>query len=123
MPSALTHNPEQVQRPNRRRLPRWPLVAALALVVLAGAALIWTALQPSAAELARREAQRQADNLRAELLATPIPGRNPANADFAGNHRRERVDDFTAQVCLHHANAQRNSPPGGRREPKQLDYE
>jgi hypothetical protein len=31
-----------------------------------------------------------------------------------GNHRPERVDDFTAQVCLQHANAQRNSPECGR---------
>src|SRR5258706_11337246 len=34
--------------------------------------------------------------------------RNPANADFAGSHGSGRVDDFTAQVCLDLANAQRN---------------
>jgi hypothetical protein len=34
--------------------------------------------------------------------------RNPADADFGGSHGRKRVDDFTAQVCLDHANSQRN---------------
>src|SRR5258708_464598 len=34
--------------------------------------------------------------------------RNPANADFAGSHGSGRVDDFTVQVCLDLANAQRN---------------
>jgi hypothetical protein len=34
--------------------------------------------------------------------------RNPANADFGGSHERERGENFTAQVCPDHANAQRN---------------
>jgi hypothetical protein len=48
---------------------------------------------------------------RYQRMATTITSggnRNPANADVGGDHVRERVDDFTAQVCLDHANSQRN---------------
>jgi hypothetical protein len=50
-------------------------------------------------------------NRRYQRTATTITSggnRNPANADFGGNHGRGRPDDFTAQACLDHANAQRN---------------
>jgi hypothetical protein len=51
-------------------------------------------------------------NRRYQRTATTITSagnRNPANADFGGNQGRGRLDDFTAQACLDHANAQRNS--------------
>jgi hypothetical protein len=41
-------------------------------------------------------------------MMTSGGNRNPANADFGGNHGRGPVDYFTAQVCLDLANAQRN---------------
>jgi hypothetical protein len=55
-------------------------------------------------------------NRRYQRTATTITSggnRNPANADFGGSQRRGRLDDFTAQACLDHANAQRNSADGG----------
>jgi hypothetical protein len=50
-------------------------------------------------------------NRRYQRTATTITSagnRNPANPDVGGSHGRERVNDFTAQVCLDLANAQRN---------------
>jgi RHS repeat-associated protein len=50
-------------------------------------------------------------NRRYQRTATTITSgenRNPANADFGGWHGRGRFNDFTAQVCLDLANAQRN---------------
>ncbi len=44
----------------------------------------------------------EAQYRRYQRMATTITSggnQNPANAEVAGNHERERVDDFTAQAC------------------------
>ena len=45
-------------------------------------------------------------------MITSAGNRNPANAEVGGSQREERIDDFTVQVCLDHAYAQRNRAGG-----------
>jgi hypothetical protein len=50
---------------------------------------------------------------------TSAGNRYPVNADFGGSQGRGRVDNFTGQVCLDLANAQRN---GAHRRGKIREY-